>query len=81
MDFLLFEEFQFNNQKAGITSLTARQITTCLPEYIRILRHEYFLSILMERESNDRLDGPGWYGRYYLKTNMTEVIEDTKTIA
>lgn len=53
---------------SGVTALEISSWALRLSEYIRRLRHEYFLEILMVKEEHSSLVGAGWHGRYILKT-------------
>lgn len=53
--------------RRGVTALEISNWALRMSEYIRVLRHDYGLNILMEREEHISISsGPGWHGRYYL---------------
>lgn len=55
---------------AGITALEVSSWALRLGHYIHILRRRHGMEIDMIRERHDGEAGPGWHGRYRLRSNV-----------
>ncbi|MBL4601250.1 MAG: hypothetical protein JKY84_00750 [Emcibacteraceae bacterium] len=63
-----------NNKSSGVTAQGLSSWALRLSEYIRILRHDYHLSITMTREQHDGVAGKGWHGLYILQTHVVQFV-------
>lgn len=57
--------------KKGITAKDCLCFTMRLSEYIRSLRHDYYLNIETINEKHKGLDGSGTHGRYILHSDVS----------
>lgn len=57
--------------KTGVTAKDSLCFTMRLSEYIRSLRHDYFLNIETINEKHNGIDGSGTHGRYILHSDVS----------